>query len=128
MFVGGSWIHRCGDKAHLLSSADAATVQRVDVLAAFVHEAADEPEVAEDYGGHLGDVLVALPLTDVATVIHQAGHQVALALLLLCAFFDLQGWAHQKKYLHNTVQYPNLLQSQKTHQPFKAWLLCGHGE
>lgn len=76
-------------KAYLLSSADATTMQHVDVLAALVHEPADEPEVTEDDRGHFGDILVALPLADVATVIHQAGHQIALALFLFCAFFDL---------------------------------------
>lgn len=56
---------------------DAAAVQAVDVVSAFVHEAADQPVVAEDDAGHLGDVLVTLALADVATVIHEAGHQVA---------------------------------------------------
>lgn len=75
--------------SHLLPHADAAAVQRVDVLAAAVREAADEAEVAEDDAGHLGDVLLAVVVADVAAVVHQAGHQVALAQLLGSAFFNL---------------------------------------
>lgn len=75
--------------SHLLSRADAAAVQRVDVVMAAVHEAADEPVVAEDDGGHLGDVLLAVVVADVPTVVHQAGHQVALAQLLGGTFFNL---------------------------------------
>ena len=74
---------------HLLSGADAATLQRVDVLSTFVHEAADQSEVAEDDTGHLGDVLVALVLADVATVIHQARHQVAPPTLFLVTLLYL---------------------------------------
>lgn len=73
-----------------MSYVDAATVQVVDVLLTFVHEAADQPVVAEDDAGHLGDVLVALVLADVAAVIHQAGHQVAPPPLLLIALLYLQ--------------------------------------
>lgn len=75
---------------HLLSSADAAAAQGVDVFAAVVHEAADQPVIAEDDAGHLGDVLLALVVADVATVIHQAGHQVALPQLLCSTFFNLK--------------------------------------
>lgn len=75
--------------SHLLSRADAAAAQRVNVVAAAVHEAADEPVVAEDDGGHLGDVLLAVVVADVPTVVHQAGHQVALAQLLGSTFFNL---------------------------------------
>lgn len=75
--------------SHLLSSADAATVQDVDVVTTLVHEAADEAVVAEDDAGHLGDVLVTLVLADVATVIHQAGDQVALPSLLHSTLFNL---------------------------------------
>lgn len=82
--------------SHLLSGADAAAVQIVDVAAALLHEAADQPEVAEDDGGHLGDVLVALVVADVATMIHQAGHQVALPRLLRCTFFNLQEERRQR--------------------------------
>ena len=66
-----------------MSHVDAAAVQDVDVVFTFVHEATDETKVAEDDTGHLGDVLVTLVLADVATVIHQAGHQVAPPSLLL---------------------------------------------
>lgn len=58
--------------AHLLAGVNAPTVQRVDVVLAAVHKAADEPVVAEDDGGHLCDVLVALVFSDVGTVIDQA--------------------------------------------------------
>lgn len=75
--------------SHLLAGADAAAAQRVDVVAAAVHEAADEAEVAEDDAGHLGDVLLAVVVADVAAVVHQAGHQVALAQLLGGALFNL---------------------------------------
>lgn len=75
----------------LLSGADAAAAQSVDVIAAVVHEAAYKPVVAEDDAGHLGDVLVALVVADVATVIHQAGHQVAFPQLLCSTFFNLRG-------------------------------------
>lgn len=61
----------------LVSYVDAAAAQAVDIFFAFVHEATDQPVVAEDDAGHLGDILVTLVLTDVNTVIHQAGHQVA---------------------------------------------------
>lgn len=73
-----------------MSDVDAAAAQAVDVLFAFVHEAADQLVVAEDDAGHLGDVLVALVLADVATVIHQAGHQVAPAPLLVITLLYLQ--------------------------------------
>lgn len=56
--------------SHLLSHADAAAAQRVDVVTAAVHEAADEPVVAEDDGGHLGDVLLAVVVADVPAVVH----------------------------------------------------------
>ena len=76
--------------SHLVSHVDAAAVQAVDVFFTFVHEAADQPVVAEDDAGHLGDVLVALVLADVAAVIHQAGHQVAPPPLLLVTLLYLQ--------------------------------------
>lgn len=76
--------------SHLLSGTDAATVQGVDVITTIVHEAADQPVVAEDDAGHLGDVLLALVVADVAAVIHQAGHQVALPQLLRSTFFNLK--------------------------------------
>lgn len=76
---------------HLLSGADAATFQRVDVIATLVHEAADQPVVAENNGGHLGDVLVALVVGDVATVIYEAGNQEAFPQLLRSTFFNLNG-------------------------------------
>lgn len=76
--------------SHLVSNVDAAAVQVVDVFFTFVHEAADQPVVAEDDAGHLGDVLVALVLADVATVIHQTGHQVAPPPLLVVALLYLQ--------------------------------------
>lgn len=76
--------------SYLVSHVDAATVQDVDVLFTFVHEATDQPVVAEDDAGHLGDVLVALVLADVATVIHQAGHQVAPPPLLVVALLYLR--------------------------------------
>lgn len=49
-------------------------MQGVDVLSTLVHEPADEAIVTEDDAGHLRDVLVALVLCDVPTVIHQARH------------------------------------------------------
>ncbi len=76
--------------SHLVSYVDAAAVQVVDVFFAFVHEAADQSVVAEDDTGHLGDVLVALVLANVAAVIYQAGHQVAPPSLLLIALFYLK--------------------------------------
>lgn len=75
---------------HLVPGADAAAVQSVDVVAALVHEATDKPVVAEHDGRHLGDVLVALVVADVAAVIHQAGHQVAPPSLLLVALLYLK--------------------------------------
>lgn len=56
--------------AYLLSSVDASTVQFVDVVLALVHEAADQPVIAEDDAGHLGDVLVTLVLCDVGAVLN----------------------------------------------------------
>lgn len=56
--------------AYLLSSVDASTVQFVDVVLALVHEAADQPVIAEDDAGHLGDVLVTLVLGDVGAVLN----------------------------------------------------------
>ena len=79
------------ESSHLLAGGYAATVQAVDVLATIVHEATDEAVVAEHDAGHLGDVLVALVLRDVAAVIHQAGNQVALSSLLRRTFFYLSG-------------------------------------
>lgn len=73
-----------------MSYVDAAAAQVVDVFFTFVHEAADQSEVTEDDAGHFGDVLVALVLADVATVIHEAGHQVAPPSLLLVALLYLQ--------------------------------------
>lgn len=61
-------------RAHFLPSVDASTVKGVDVLSTLVHEPAYEPVVTEDDAGHLRDVLIALVLRDVATMIHQAGH------------------------------------------------------
>ncbi len=58
-------------RAYLLSSVDASTVQFVDVVLALVHEAADQPVIAEDDAGHLGDVLVTLVLRDVGAVLYQ---------------------------------------------------------
>lgn len=75
--------------SHLLPCADAAAAQRVDVVAAAVHEATDEAVVAEDDAGHLCDVLLAVVVADVAAVVHQAGHQVALAQLLGSTLFNL---------------------------------------
>lgn len=69
---------------------DAAAAQCVDVVFALVHEAADEPVVTEDDAGHLGDVLVALVLADVAAVVDQAGDQVAPPSLFLLALLDLE--------------------------------------
>lgn len=83
--------------SHLLSCADAAAAQSVDVVATLVHEAADQPVVAEDDAGHLGDVLVALVVADVAAVIHQAGHQVALPQLLRRTFFNLNEEHRQRR-------------------------------
>lgn len=74
---------------YLLSGYDAATVQHVYVLPTFVHEATDESVVAEDDGGHFGDVLVALIVSDVTAVIHQTGHQVTFPKFLCCTFFNL---------------------------------------
>lgn len=65
-------------------------MQGVDVLSALVHESAYKAEVTEDDAGHLRDVLTALVLGDVATVIHQAGHEIALTSLFSCTFFNLE--------------------------------------
>lgn len=78
-----------GLTSDLLPSVDAATEECVDVFTAVVHEATDEPVIAEDDAGHLGNVLPALVVTDVATVIHQAGHEVTLPHLLSSTFFNL---------------------------------------
>lgn len=64
-------------------------MQRVDVVSTLVHEATYEPVVTEDDAGHLGDVLIALVLGDVAAVIYQTGHYVAFTSLFNCAFFNL---------------------------------------
>ncbi len=45
-------------------------MQFVDVVLALVHEAADQPVIAEDDAGHLGDVLVTLVLGDVGAVLY----------------------------------------------------------
>lgn len=74
----------------LLPSVDAATEESVDVFTAVVHEATDEPVIAKDDAGHLGNILPALVVTDIATVIHQAGHEVTLPQLLSSTFFNLQ--------------------------------------
>lgn len=76
--------------AHLLSSVDASTVQFVDVVLALVHEAADQPVIAEDDAGHLGDVLAALVLGDVGAVFYQTRHQVTLPTLLTRTLLNLQ--------------------------------------
>lgn len=77
--------------SHLAAAgSDAAAAQRVDVVFALVHEAADEPVVAEDDASHLGDVLVALVLADIAAMVHQARDQVAAPPLLLLALLDLE--------------------------------------
>lgn len=73
-----------------MSHIDAAAAQVIDVLFTFVHEATDQSVVAEDDAGHFGDVLVTLVLADVATVIHQAGHQVAPSPLLLVTLLYLK--------------------------------------
>lgn len=73
----------------LLPSVDAATEQSVDVFTAVVHEATDEPVITEDDAGHLGNVLPAFVVTDIATVIHQARHEVTLPQLLGSTFFNL---------------------------------------
>lgn len=75
--------------AHLLSRIDTSTVKCVDVLTTFVHKAANKAVIAEDDGGHFSDVLTAVVLADVATVINQTGHKVALPLLLLGTFLNL---------------------------------------
>lgn len=74
---------------YLFSKANAPAFQNVDVIFAVIHEATDEPVVTENDGCHLGDVLVALVLGDVATVIHQAGNQVPFSKWLISALFDL---------------------------------------
>lgn len=84
--VGFQWLQF----SHLVSSADATTAQGIDIITAVVHEATDQSVVAEDDTGHLGDVLLALVVTDVAAVIHQARHQVALPQFLSRTFFNLQ--------------------------------------
>lgn len=76
--------------SHFVAHVDAAAAQRVDVILAFVHEAADKSVVAENDAGHLHDVLVALVLADVAPVIHQAGDQVAPPPFLLVALLYLK--------------------------------------
>lgn len=81
------WTHT---HCHLLSYVDAPAAQAVYILFAFIHEATDESVVAEDDAGDLGDVLVALVLADVASVIHQAGHQVSPPSLLLVTLLYLQ--------------------------------------
>lgn len=57
--------------AHLVSYVDAAAVQVVYVFFTFVHEATDQSVVTEDDTGNLGDVLVALVFTDVASMIYE---------------------------------------------------------
>lgn len=83
---------------HLLSGADAATFQHVDVIATLAHEAADQPVVTENNGGHLGDVLVALVVGDVATVIYKAGNQVTFPQLLRGTFFNLNGEKRRRHF------------------------------
>lgn len=77
----------------------ASTVQVVDVVFTFVHEATDQPIVTEDDASHLCDVLVTLVLADVATVIHQAGHQVAFPPLLLITLLYLKVSTYNKPRL-----------------------------
>lgn len=88
-------------KIHLISCADAAAAKGVDVIATLVHESADQPVVAEDDAGHLGDVLVALVVADIVAVVDEAGHQVALPQLLCCTFFNLSKEHRQR---HDSVQ------------------------
>lgn len=72
-----------------MSHIDAPTVQAVDVLLTLVREATDESVVTENDASHLSHILVTLIIADVATVIHQAGHQVAPSPLLLIALLNL---------------------------------------
>jgi hypothetical protein len=102
------------ESSHLLAGRYAATVQAVDVLATIVHEATDEAVVAEHDAGHLGDVLVALVLRDVAAVIHQAGNQVALSSLLCRTFFYLNG--RRGKWLAYVTIYLSYTLSLHGHQ------------
>lgn len=87
--------------AHLLSSDDVPTLQGVDVFKTLVREATDHSVVAEDDAGHLGDVLVALVVADVATMFHQTGHQVAFPQLLRSTFFNLSRDRNTSKLQQN---------------------------
>lgn len=89
--------------AHLLSSDDVPTLQGVDVIMTLLHEATDQSVVAEDDAGHLGDVLVALVVADVATMFHQTGHQVAFSQLLRSTFFNLSRDRNTSKFWFRTA-------------------------
>lgn len=74
---------------YLFSGSNAATFQEIDVSLAVVHEATDQPIIAEDNGCHFSDVLMALVLSDVASVIHQTRHQEAFTNGFICTLLDL---------------------------------------
>lgn len=74
-----------------MSYVDAAAAQVIYILSAFIHEATDQSVVAENNAGDLGDVLVALILADVASMIHEAGHQIASPSFLLITLLYLKG-------------------------------------
>lgn len=86
------WCPHTLSLSHLMSHIDAPTVQAVDVLLTLVREATDESVVTENDASHLSHILVTLIIADVATVIHQAGHQVAPSPLLLIALLNLNSW------------------------------------
>lgn len=58
----------CG---YLFSRSNAATFEEIDVSFAVIHEATDQTIITEDNGCHFSDVLMALVLSDVASMIHQ---------------------------------------------------------
>lgn len=81
------WWRQCS--RYLFSKPNAPTFQNVDVIFTVIHEATDQTVITENDGCHLGDVLVTLVLSDVASVIHQAGNQVTFSNWFISTLFDL---------------------------------------
>lgn len=74
---------------YLFSRSNAATFQEIDVSFAVVHEATDQAVITEDNGCHFSDVLMALVLSDVASVIHQTWHQEPFTNWFICTLLYL---------------------------------------
>lgn len=97
-FIGPLWWSQYKQSRYLFSKPNAATFQNVDIIFAVIHEATDQTVITENDGCHLGDILVTLIFSDVASVIHQAGDQVTFPNRFISTFFNLL----QRKWLFYT--------------------------